>query len=99
MKIEFSKIYEGWKNNLFPAEGMKDVIKQISEYRLNICEMCPSHSKNHSSIRPDDHCIECGCTLAAKTKCFSCECPLSKWLAVTTQEQELEIINYGKEKN
>ena len=96
MNIEFSKIYEGWKNNLFPAEHMKDIIKAVSDDRLKICAMCPSHSKNHSSIRPDDHCTECGCTLAAKTKCFSCECPLGKWMAVITQEQELEIINHGK---
>jgi hypothetical protein len=97
MNVEFSKIYEGWKNNLFPSKEMKNIIKAVSGYRLDICASCPSHSKHHSSIRPDDHCVVCGCTLAAKTKCFSCECPLNKWLAVTTEEQEQEIINYEKQ--
>jgi hypothetical protein len=30
MKINFSQIYEGWKNNLFPADDMKERIREIS---------------------------------------------------------------------
>lgn len=67
---------------------------------MEICEECPHHSKNHSSLRPDDHCTNCGCTLSAKTKCLSCECPIKKWLAIATDEQEelmKKTIDYGTE--
>jgi len=45
----------------------------------------------------DEHCVECGCTLSAKTKCLSCSCPLEQWKAVITETQEKEMnIEYGK---
>ena len=40
MKINFSQIYEGWKNNLFPADDMKEHIRQISQERMAICDAC-----------------------------------------------------------
>lgn len=93
MKIEFDKIYEGWRNNLFPPEHLKKIINIVSRRRRTICNDCELNSKNHPSIRFDIHCTECGCTLSAKTKCLSCSCPLSKWTAVLTDEQEKEITN------
>jgi hypothetical protein len=43
-------------------------------------------------VRPDEHCTNCGCTLAAKTRCLSCECPLKKWMAVVkTHEEEQQL--------
>ena len=45
-----------------------------------------------SFIRPDIHCTHCGCTLSAKTACLSCECPVGRWKAITTDEQEEEIL-------
>jgi len=76
------------------------VIKETSEERINICLTCPHHSKWHKTLRPDDHCTNCGCTLAAKTKCLSCACPLNKWMAVLTEEDEetLKTQINGKEK-
>ena len=99
MKINFSQIYEGWKNNLFPAKEMRKYIKEISEERLTICENCDLISTKHKTIRPDVHCTDCGCTLAAKTKCLSCECPLQKWKAVMSDREEEETLKkeiYGK---
>jgi len=58
---------------------------------MEICNRCPSHSKYHKSIRPDDHCTICECTLSAKVACLSCACPVDKWKAVMTSEQEEEI--------
>lgn len=58
---------------------------------MSICFDCPMHSRHHSAMRPDDHCTECGCTLSAKTKCLSCACPLNKWEAIVTSEQEKEM--------
>jgi hypothetical protein len=89
MKINFSQIYEGWKNNLFPAKDMKEYIKLVGNERMAICEECEFISTKHETVRPDVHCTNCGCTLAAKTKCLSCACPLNKWVAVVaTQEEE-----------
>ena len=79
MKINFPQIYEGWKNNLFPAKDMREWIKQVGKERMAICEDCALISTKHKTIRLDVHCTECGCTLAAKTKCLSCACPLQKW--------------------
>lgn len=92
MKINFSQIYEGWKNNLFPAADMKEHIKQVGKERMAICEECEFISTKHESVRPDVHCIECGCTLAAKTKCLSCACPLNKWKAVVSSQEEEEQL-------
>ena len=74
---KLNQIYEGWRNKLVPPEELKDVIEQVSAERLALCESCLYHSKFHNSIRLDDHCTQCGCTLSAKTKCLSCSCPLS----------------------
>jgi len=96
MKINFSQIYEGWKNNLFPSADMKPLIEQTAEDRMEICNSCSHHSKNHSTARPDEHCTHCGCTLVAKVRCLSCACPLEvpKWLAVIDSvDKEHEIKN------
>lgn len=70
------QIYEGWRNKLVPPEDLKAVIAEVSAARAAVCEDCQFHSKFHHSIRLDDHCTLCGCTLSAKTKCLSCKCPL-----------------------
>lgn len=79
--MKLTQIYEGWKNHLLPEERTKAFIEHVSLERTSICEACDKHSSKHSTIRPDAHCVECGCTLSAKTKCLTCECPLKKWLA------------------
>lgn len=88
--MSLTQIYEGWKNNLFPEEKLKEQIEQVSTERMAICDSCQFHSKNYKTIRPDAHCTNCGCTLSAKTKCLSCACPLNKWSSVMTREQEDE---------
>jgi hypothetical protein len=97
--INFSQVFEGWRNKLIPPSQLKELIRQTSDQRLNICSECPHHSKNHKTRRPDDHCTYCGCTLSAKTKCLSCKCPIDKWLEVASQEEDEKIQNIadGKE--
>jgi len=97
--MKLSEIYEGWRNKLLPPENLKELINSTAEERINICLSCPHHSKNHKSRRPDDHCTKCGCTLSAKTKCLSCSCPLEKWLATATGEEEEQLKKdlYGEE--
>jgi hypothetical protein len=85
--MSLGQIIEGWKNHLLPQEKEKAFVKHVSNERLAICNECEHHSKNHKSIRMDAHCTECGCTLSAKTKCLTCECPLKKWMAQPMPEQ------------
>jgi hypothetical protein len=91
--LDIEKLLEGWRNNLFPPSHLKEIIKRVSEERMAICESCSFHSKFHKTYRPDAHCTDCLCTLSAKTKCLSCECPLPspKWEAVITEEEEVYI--------
>jgi hypothetical protein len=89
--MSLTQIYEGWKNKLLPEESLKEQIDQVSAERMSICNECKFHSKHHKTIRFDEHCTHCGCTLSAKTKCLSCACPTEKWKPVMTREQEEEI--------
>jgi hypothetical protein len=90
--INFSQIYEGWRNKLVPPADMKDMIQQVSKERLSICSKCPFHSKNHfTPLRPDAHCTDCGCNLEAKSACLSCGCPQDKWMAVVDDKQEEQL--------
>lgn len=96
--MEVKKIYEGWRNKLLPPEALKEAIKNAVEKRLAICEECPFHSKNHKTMRPDAHCVSCGCTLSAKTACLSCSCPLDKWTEEVTNSEAEQItdMNNGR---
>lgn len=96
MKINFSQMYEGWKNKLIPPSDIRDVINQTAEERTAICRGCEWHSKNkkdYKSMRPDDHCTKCGCTISAKVRCLSCKCPLESplWNSVATDVEEHRI--------
>ena len=95
LNINVGQIYEGWKNKLLPDADMVEQIELVSTERMAICDACPNHSSNHKTTRPDAHCVSCGCTLSAKTKCLSCTCPINKWLAVLTDEQQ-DIIEDHK---
>jgi hypothetical protein len=97
--MSLSEIYEGWRNQLLPPSHLKEQIKMVSDERMKICKGCEWNSvnrENYNTIRPDEHCTKCGCTISAKTKCLSCRCPLpapnTKWKAVISREIE-EIIN------
>ena len=72
-------LIEGWKNHLSPSDVLKETINHVHLERTAICNACEHHSKNHKTIRPDAFCVNCGCTLIAKTKCLSCVCPIKKW--------------------
>lgn len=102
--MKFSDVFEGWRNDLFPPERLKDVISKAHEERIEICRKCEFDSRNakeaglYKSKRKDEHCIKCGCPLQKKTKCLSCECPLKKWLAVmTAQEEDKVYINHNQD--
>jgi hypothetical protein len=78
---KLGEIAEGWKNNLTPEIMLDPHIVEVAKKRISICQNCEYISTKHKGLRPDVHCVECGCTLSAKTKCLACECPKEKWLA------------------
>lgn len=94
-RINFLKIYEGWRNKLLPPKHLKKAIKQVSQERMQICKDCTLNSKNkpnYHTLRIDEHCTECGCPLTALTKCLSCYCESGKWEAMLSVEEE-DVIN------
>lgn len=96
MKFNLKQVYEGWKNDLFPAKELKDVIRNTQAERLSICRTCPFNS-TPNSITPFSTCKDCGCPLKKKTACLSCVCPQEKWLAHLTPEEDASLqtqINY-----
>jgi hypothetical protein len=96
MSLNFSEVFEGWRNKLFPPAHLKEAIEKVSQERMSICSGCKYNSKNkknYKTIRIDEHCTVCQCTLSAKTKCLSCCCPKGYWTSVISQEQENEIKN------
>ena len=97
MEFEWEKIVEGWRNNLFPPEKLKEIIAETAKERLAICAKCPLQSDNakvlgtYKGMRFDLHCTHCGCPLQAKVKSLSSNCPVGNWKAVATDEQRYEI--------
>lgn len=82
--MEIKPIIEGWKNTVFK----KPDVEEVATARMEICNKCVKQSVNakaisgYSSVRPDIHCVECGCPLMSKTRALSASCPLNKWNAV-----------------
>jgi hypothetical protein len=98
--MNFSQIYEGWKNKLIPASDMKQQIEEVSRERLDVCSRCPHQSENRKAsdkrfrtVRPDVHCTSCGCTLSAKTACLSCSCPKGFWKEVLSEDDAEQLKN------
>ena len=92
--MSLGQIYEGWKNHLLPEERLKTFIEHVSSSRIDVCQTCEEHSSNkkdYKSLRLDAHCTNCGCTLSAKTKCLTCECPLKKWMAAEMPKDNVDI--------
>jgi DNA-directed RNA polymerase subunit N (RpoN/RPB10) len=87
------QIYEGWRNRIYPPKELKDIIESLKVERISKCDNCIYHSKNHNTpLRPDNHCVHCGCNIEAKTACLSCECPIGIWKAFTKNSEEEEQI-------
>lgn len=66
-------------------------VETVYTERRNICEQCPSIDYEGSSCvvsGTQPCCKECGCSLSIKLRSLSTECPLGKWKAVMTEEEE-----------
>lgn len=96
MKIDLKSVWEGWKNDLFPAEDLKKLIRETQTKRQSICKECPFNS-TPGKITSFSRCKDCGCPLKKKTACLSCVCPQEKWANVLTPDEDTELqtkINY-----
>ena len=86
------KILEGITNYLFTT----DTIEQIALERNTICLACPNVDLSGvNCLAPGTQpcCSECGCSLKFKTRSLSSECPLKKWPALLTEEQENDLLS------
>jgi hypothetical protein len=83
-------ILEGLKNSVIKDEFVED----IARMRHDICDTCDkldTKGKDCAVKGTKPCCAECGCSLAFKTRSLSAECPLGKWDAIATEEQEDEL--------
>lgn len=72
---------------------MKELIELTYQKRNEICSTCEFNSENRKkqdptfkTIRFDVHCTDCGCTLSAKLRSLSSDCPKEKWLSLDKEE-------------
>ncbi len=84
------------KNNLFKTEH----VEAVYEERFKVCESCENlDTIGEGCHMPGTHpCCNkntggCGCSLALKLRSLSSECPIGKWKAVVTQQEEDMIRN------
>jgi len=87
-----TKILEGIKNSIIRDEFVEDVAKM----RNDICNNCSSKGKKCAVKGTGPCCNECGCSLSFKTRSLSSDCPLDKWQAIVTEEEE-EILDNLKD--
>ena len=79
-------IIEGWASWVMKNNPDKEA---LSKKRMAICDGCEYDSKGRANgVRPDRHCIACGCTLAAKTRVFKEKCPMGHWPAINPENNE-----------
>jgi len=85
------QILEGITNSIFKKED----VEAVADYRMFVCRNCKLYDTVGSGcIVPGTQpcCNEklggCGCSLSLKTRALSSECPLKKWKAEITQEEE-----------
>lgn len=81
---ERKKILEGITNSVI----RDSFVEKTSALRFEVCNECPSKGKKCAVKGTAPCCNECGCSLAFKTRSLSSECPLGKWQAITTEEEE-----------
>ena len=96
IKIWKSKgqITEGIINSIFKKED----VEEIAQQRLAICETCQLYTTDDKGcmVPGTTPCCDqrqggCGCSLTFKLRSLSSECPLGKWGAELTQEEEDQL--------
>ncbi len=85
------QILEGITNSIFKKED----VEEIAQQRMQICNECELLDvQGDGCMVPGTApcCNEnkggCGCSLSLKTRALSSDCPLGKWEAILTEEEE-----------
>lgn len=89
------QILEGITNSIFKRED----VEAVAEYRMFVCKNCKLYDETgEGCMVPSTQpcCNEllggCGCSLSLKTRALSSSCPLKKWKAELTEEEE-DLLN------
>jgi hypothetical protein len=70
-------------------------IEIIARYRMSICKDCYAYTNNDNGCVVENSqpcCSICGCSLELKTRSLASSCPLGKWNALTTPDQEIQLL-------
>lgn len=85
------QIIEGITNSIFKKED----VEEIAQQRMQICMGCALYDVHGEGcfVKGTHPCCNeklggCGCSLSLKTRALSSECPLGKWKAELTEEEE-----------
>jgi hypothetical protein len=93
------RLKEIWKNRRLIWQGfintilVKRHVEEVAAKRLEICMDCDEldvEGKNCAVPKTQPCCSECGCSLAYKTRSLEASCPLSYWVAVGEEEEEID---------
>lgn len=88
---EKGNILEGITNSIFSRQD----VEIIAQARMNVCDTCENlDTKGNACMVPGTQpcCGKCGCKLSWKTRSLASECPIGKWKAEVTQQEE-DMIN------
>ena len=85
------QILEGVTNSIFKKEDVEEIAKE----RMMICRRCDLFTEVDSGcmVAGTTPCCDqtkggCGCSLGFKTRSLSSDCPLNKWKAEISQQEE-----------
>jgi len=84
------KIFEGIKNNVIKKEH----VEQIADIRWADCSTCEhldSEGKSCAVPGTKPCCAKCGCSMGLKIRSLASSCPIGKWKAVVSREQERKL--------
>ena len=88
------QIIEGITNSIFKKED----VEEIAQQRMQICKDCTLYDVQGEGcmVKGTQPCCDerkggCGCSLEFKTRSLSSDCPLGKWKAELTEEEENQL--------
>jgi hypothetical protein len=100
------KLTQIWKNKSQILEGIintvirDEFVEEVAALRIEVCKECSIYDTIGSGcIMPGSQpCCDvnkggCGCSLALATRSLSKDCPLGKWEALMTEDEEDELDN------